>query len=182
MRRTHPTFREDAMKRPRTSIAALMTVVAVVALNIGIARALFATLPSLIAGVAPIAALLQIGVYLLIRRRGRARAFWSGFVACGTAALATLLWAFAFRGSSMSALWSFYAEETAIRIIVRDYPQLLRGLAWLPTAAAIFLVPQLLAAMFGGLLALGIARWRFGPSPWSPQGMHHSDLRDGVES
>ena len=78
----------------RSAVARLMAWVAVVAANLAAARAL----PedenrALLAGVAPMGLALQAGLFLAIRRRGRLRAFWLGFVACALGSLATFAFA-----------------------------------------------------------------------------------------
>ncbi len=71
------------MKGPRNSIVSLMYVVGIVALNLTLGRLIFEGEPWRLAGLAPIAVMIQLGLFFLIRARGRVRryAFWAGFEA-----------------------------------------------------------------------------------------------------
>ena len=73
------------MKGPRNSIVSLMYVVGIVALNLTLGRFIFEGEPWRLAGLAPIAVMIQLGLFCLIRARGRVRryAFWAGFEAGG---------------------------------------------------------------------------------------------------
>jgi hypothetical protein len=161
------------MPRPRTSIAALMTVVAVVALNGGVARLLIGLEDGdywLVAS-APIACTLQFGIVRLIRRRGLARAFWGGFVSAGSAALASLLWALAFEGSALNGVWTRYVrafEGLLMKYLSSQSFGVRAEVAEVVCAGLILFAPQFLIALAGGLLARGIARWRLGPMPAAP--------------
>jgi hypothetical protein len=156
------------VKRPISSTATLMAVVAAVAVTAGIVRVFTPINPNYPAAIAPMAFALQLGSIGLIRTHGRARAFWVGFVAAGSLALLSLLFGLAFHGSTLNRLWYFYFEFTGIPLF-EWFPQVfMREAIRVPATAAILLVPQLFAALFGGLLARGIARQRLGPIPVSP--------------
>ena len=80
------------MKYPRFSIGRLMSVVGVVALNLWVGRILFSIEPWILAGAAPIGLTMEFAVYRLICSRGRARAFWAGFLATGLLTARSLVW------------------------------------------------------------------------------------------
>ena len=61
------------MKPPRTSIVSLMLVVGIVALNLALGRTIFLAEPWRLAGIAPIGVIIQVGLFFLIRARGRPR-------------------------------------------------------------------------------------------------------------
>src|SRR5947209_18664618 len=73
----------DPMRLPRFSIGRLMIVVGLIALNLSAVRAFVSIEPWLLIGVAPAGLALQLAAFRLIRSRGRARAFWAGFLAAG---------------------------------------------------------------------------------------------------
>lgn len=79
------------MKLPRLSIAEIMTVVGIVALNLAAARAFSDDYHELLCEVAPMAVTLQVGILSLIRSRGRVRAFETGYVAFGSLAMASFI-------------------------------------------------------------------------------------------
>ena len=103
------------MKMPRFSLAGLMTVVLAVALNVAIARELWAD-GELLAEIAVAGLALQLGLVGAVRTRGRAQRFWAGFVVSGVLALATfshLLFPF---NDWVSNYW-FRTEQFADRVL-----------------------------------------------------------------
>jgi hypothetical protein len=87
------------MRHPRFSIGWLMIVVGLIALNLSAGRVLLAIEPWLLIGVAPAGIALQWAAFRLIGSRGRARAFWAGFLAAGVLAAWSLVGAMLFRTS-----------------------------------------------------------------------------------
>ncbi len=78
------------MKLPRLSITELMTVVGIVALDVAATR-VFPENSDLLGGVGPMGLTLQIGIYWLIRHRGRVPPFWAGYLAFGSMAMTSFL-------------------------------------------------------------------------------------------
>jgi hypothetical protein len=74
------------MNSPRLTIATMMCFVGIVAVSLAVGRALFASEPWLAAGVCLAGLAIQVGLFRIVRVRGRSRAFWAGFVVCGTLA------------------------------------------------------------------------------------------------
>ena len=169
------------MKRPRMSIARLMGVVAVLALNAGAARAFVVRdEDDLLIGVALMAVALQVG--LLFRRRSPR--FFAGFLVAGLVAMGSFLWAYETPSSvtrypdgtlvrnpaSRACLLLERYTMATVRLMERvEYPPLMAIRAqaggraideWLlnGTFALTLGLPQLLAASAGGLLTLGLAR------------------------
>jgi len=208
----HPATRDrffihgrDAVKLPRLSIAKLMVVVGVVALNIAAARLLFDDNSEMLIGVALSGLILQVGLFQLMRSRGRGRGFWAGFIACGLMAMTTLVWAMLFPevlgitatmtlvrmpGSSMYTVWYGYANFVSEHIIApvlydpRINPgiyldSLLGGALIVGIRAVVWFLPQLLIAVVGGLLASLIGGRRSKSPAGDPRSLAASLLSAG---
>jgi hypothetical protein len=157
------------VKQPRVKIITLMTVVGVVALNLAVARALYAYDTEALYGSVLIGLSLQIGLVRLIRRRGRVRAFWTGFVTAGSLAFLTFL--LAERPGAYETLWyrawSEYTDVAEDCLLYLPGSAAIRGMsqqqstaeaALIVLASLIFFPPQLLIALSGGLLAIVVFR------------------------
>jgi hypothetical protein len=165
------------VKLPRLSIAKMMIFVVVIALDFAIIRALAAYNPFLPVAVALIGFALQAGVFVRFHSQGRRRAFLTGFLAFGTMAMTTAIWAIVFApnigiahdpstgetitriipGSAMWSLWSGYVEFIATFLgehldVAFDLMDILPFLIWS--------LPQFLIALSGGFLTGLIAGWR----------------------
>ena len=150
------------MNRRRTSISALMWVVGIVAVNLTVGRMIFWSEPWRLAGIAPIAISVQIGLLFLIRSRGKRRpyAFWAGFEAGSMLGLWSFLYA-RVPDSRVGAIWENYGAW------IDEYLGLHYGLrvlnrspfdSVLLTVIAVFaFLPQLLLGIAAGLLALSLA-------------------------
>jgi hypothetical protein len=171
---------ETVVARLRFSIASLMAVVLCVAVNIAALRWLLSLPPVWLAGLLLTVPLLEVGVWRLVRRNGRARAFWAGFVACGMAATSTFAWAMLtiptiglngktrvyfveYPGSWIWSVWENYASHTSRALgplleSVGVYP----GMPIVPWVLGVLLwsLPQCAAALGGGILAQGLFAWR----------------------
>ena len=81
--------------RRRVTIASWMYLVAIVALDLAVAHAVYLFEAWRFAGIAPIAIALELGLFFLIRSRGRLRpyAFWAGFEIGGLLGIASFLFA-----------------------------------------------------------------------------------------
>lgn len=175
------------MKPPRLSIAKLMVVVVIIAINFGAARILFSYNTEMLIGVALSGMVLQVGLYQLLRSRGRGRAFWAGFTACGLMAMMSFVWAMLFPevlgfgfengsmtlfttpGSPLYSLWHGYADFLFKHIIapvlfdprinpVLDRESVTGGAFIVGIRAVVWFVPQVLIAAGGGLLVSLIVR------------------------
>jgi hypothetical protein len=157
----------DQVKRPRVKIITLMTVVGVVALNLAVGRALYAYDIEILGGSVLIGLSLQMGLIGLIRRRGRARAFWAGFVVAGSLAFLTFL--LAERPGAYETVWyrvwseyidiaqeclMYWPGGAAIRAMTQH--QNSAKAAIFVVSMLMFAVPQLLIALSGGLLAVAV--------------------------
>ena len=151
------------MRRFQFSIATGMAVTAAVGLNIALVRALAITHLGFATCVVPIGFVLQLALFRLARNRGRARMFWSGFVASGTAAMASLHGAAFFPGTIFRHMWEAYADLVVSflrlalpgTLIVRIQNDLVLG-SIIEAAAAFFL--QVIVALAGGILARSIIK------------------------
>ncbi len=182
------------MKPPRLSIAKLMVVVVIVAINFGAARILFSYNTEMLIGVALSGIVLQLGLYQLLRSRGRGRAFWAGFITCGLMATMSFVWAILFPevigidfdnngsmatvrtpGSPLYTAWFGYAEFVSDHIIGPileshsmnsriNFDSYLGGALLVSIRVVVRFVPQLLIALVGGLLTSLIVR-RWGKKP-----------------
>jgi hypothetical protein len=155
----------------RISIARLMGIVAIAAVNIAAVRAILAYDLELLVGIALTWIALHIGLMRLIRSRGRRRdrAFWAGFLGCGLAAMLTYVWAMIqpttlaitpagtvveTPGSPMFPIWhsylSFVSEQLLRRISSLGNEALPVGLLLIMLFA---FIPQWIIAVAGGLVA-----------------------------
>ncbi len=184
------------MEIPRVSIGKLMVVVVLIALNLAAGRAVYSFGPWLLAGFVPTVLVLQFGVFRLIRNRGRARVFWAGFVAGGVLAVGSLAWSFLFRTSvniginvttgqkitittpgfpAADRVWSAWVVYlTFVENCVESLPMAEDILGREDSATAIafavvVVLPQLLIAVSGGLLAL-VVTWLAGKLRRRPTG------------
>ena len=104
------------MNSAQFSIAKLMVVVGVVALNLGAGRLILEFGPPLLLVIAPAGLAAQFFLFRLIRTRGRRRAFWAGLVAGGLPlTVCSFLWGFVFGGSTGIGV----DPSTGQRIVVR---------------------------------------------------------------
>jgi hypothetical protein len=158
------------MRITRISVGRLMAVVGIVALNLAAARGLAACDEMLAVGVMPIALVLQVALFRLIRTpEGRRRAFWIGFITAGFLMMLSFVWANRFSGSvgiakdpvtgksrrvvipgslggdRIYAIWAGYVDAVVRRLPYVPQSRLV--------APVILLMPQMLAASAGGLLA-----------------------------
>ena len=162
------------MRIARFSVSSLMAVVGIVALNLTAARRLAAYDDLLMVGVMPTALVLQVALFRLIRTQGRRRAFWAGFLTAGLLAVLSFVWANrlsssvgiakdavtgktkivvipgSFGGDQMGAIWFGY-----FHVVARCLPHLPH---YQLVAAVVILMPQMLAALAGGLLAGRVKR------------------------
>ncbi len=174
------------MKRLRISFAGLMAIVGVIALNLALARFLWGCEEKLPLGVMPGALLMQYGAFRLIR--GRGTPFWVGFVAAGSLAVASFAWGTIFGdrseiavdpptgrivvipkpgslgGEQMQAAWGLYGNLAGAQLerwpffSNPNWSNALQYVAIVP----FWLLPQLLLALLGGLMAVGWRRARRG--------------------
>ena len=143
------------MKRTRITLALLMAVVAVVAVDL--AAFIIACRNGkgeLALGLAPAGLACQIGLLCAVLSGGRSRAFWTGFVVFGCAMMATFAWGLYFWESAVNDTWASYGD-LAVGVICS--PQLLaarEASAGDVAMAVIWSLPQLAAACVGGVFVL----------------------------
>ncbi len=153
--------RIDGINLPRSSIATLMRVVGIVALNLAVGRVIYRFVPWRLAGIFLIGMLLQAGLLCLFCSRGRRRlyAFWAGFEVGGLVGIMSFLYA-RVPDSWVGSLWEEYA--VFIDVLFRthfDLPVLNRAPEdpiLLATVAVFAFLPQLVIALGGGLLGLSL--------------------------
>jgi len=172
----------------------MMAVVAIVALNAAVARALFAYDPETLIGITLTGLALQGAVLRLVGRRHSNRAFWISFAVLGSLAMASFVWgrilpteliAVAYPGkpprlvnvSRVSALWLGYGryvgeciEPWLVKVPIATGPD---GIVAVVVRAVVWSLPQLLVALVGGLVAWGISKMvksRLGLLRESPRG------------
>jgi hypothetical protein len=174
------------MRPPRLLVRTVMIVVAVVAIDFTAIRAIFSKsmafgigLQALITTM-PIGLALNIGLLRICRTRGRTRAFWVGFLVCGTIAMTSSAWAALtpagsvlsttgapnkiLDGSRMWFLWNSYFVFTvncleALRFDIRSFtPRSLDepGIGYITIVGVMAFIPQLAIALVGGLVARSI--------------------------
>jgi hypothetical protein len=146
------------VEKPPLTLARLMAVVGVIAVDIAAARALYLRDVELALGLALMGLASQFALLRAIRRRGRARAFWAGFVTTGFAAMAMFTWGVSFQDSVVFGWGLSYTRfADGVLALMPSAPRLYGGggndLAVGIAAAFVWFIPQLLAAMVGGLSA-----------------------------
>ncbi|MDB5351787.1 MAG: hypothetical protein JWN86_3034 [Planctomycetota bacterium] len=145
------------MERDRTTLARLMLVVGVIAVEFAGFRAFYLINDELALALALTGLASQFALVYAIRGRGLARAFWAGFVAIGSVMMATTAWAFTCPGSDISDLWSAYTDHVVDGTAFVSYE--LRGFPQDVALSVVWFLPQLLAALSGGALATLVMRW-----------------------
>jgi hypothetical protein len=142
------------MKRTRITLARLMAVVAVLAVELAaLAVALRRDESEMTLGLAPTALACEIGLLCAILGGGRSRAFWTGFVVFGGAMMATLAWAGCFTESAANDAWASYMERAQDVMSTTPLPHWLDYVHADVATAAILSLPQLAAACAGGVFA-----------------------------
>ena len=163
-----------------------MVVVGIAALNLAAVRILFLYNSEMLIGVALIGLALQVGIFRLMRSRGRGRAFWVGFVVCGLTAMMAFVWVVRSPGVILvSSTGGYYKEyeppmysalcecrDVAMERVL--YPifvslhvdpmshrdsKLLQA-SFMGFNAIVWFLPQLFIAMVGGLLTGFMGRRR----------------------
>ena len=168
--------------RFQVSIAGVMTIVVVVALNAAIALALFAYDEETLIGIALPGLALQWAIFSLVRRRQSNRAFWISFAVFGSMAMTSFVWgrilpneliALAYPGqpprlvyvTRVTAFWMDYGSYAGhlLEPWLGSFQFLAdpKGFAAVVIRALVFSLPQLLVALAGGLCALVISRAQF---------------------
>ncbi len=153
------------MSSRRISIASLMWVVGIAALNLALGRVIFAWEPWRLAGVGLIGVTIQLGLFFLIRARGRPRlyAFWAGFTGGCTLGLCSFLYA-RVPDSRVGAFWDEYAAFIDGFLAVQFGIRILNRSPFDPVLLVIVAVfgflPQILMGCAGGLVGLAVAWWR----------------------
>ena len=140
------------MKRARITIARLMIVVAVIAVDLAafIAAARYLG-GDWVRGLPPTALACQIGLLCAILSRGLSRAFWTGFVVFGCAMMATFAWGLCFplQESAVNDAWESYGEFASNVLYWGNFYEE-EDVAM----AVIWTLPQLAAACVGGVFVL----------------------------
>ncbi len=165
------------MRSRPLSIAGWMGFVALAAFDIALGRFVAAANIQLFLGAVVPFVILQGAVYRWCFRQGRARAFWLGFMVCGSLITASFVWAMLFPevngitragaivktpGSPMYSIWMRYGSlgDRIAPLFVdleTDDPEPFKGPIAVSTVL-LWTLPQLLIALAGGLLAWGLSR------------------------
>jgi hypothetical protein len=144
-------FKEEPMKRPRITLAGLMIVIAVVAVDLAAFILDDRYLGGdWVRGLPPTALACQIGLLCAVLSRGLSRAFWTGFVVFGCAMMATFAWGLCFplQESAVNDAWRSYGEFASDVYWGSPYEE--EDVAM----AVIWTLPQLAAACVGGVFVL----------------------------
>lgn len=153
------------MRRPRLTIARWMGLTAILAVNAALVRAFVAH--GMFCGGILIFIALQCGLWCLLRSRGRLRRFWLGFEASGMAAVLVLFSCELFPGSSSNhPLMSYtgFADNLAFTHLPTPLADRLDE-HWDYFLAVVYFVPELVAALLGGIVAACPTRRGLTPAP-----------------
>jgi hypothetical protein len=187
------------MRHPRLLIGTVMIVVAIIAIDFTLIRAIFSKAAAFGLGIqalintVPIGLALNIGVLCMLRTRGRARAFRVGFLVCGAIAMMSAAWAALTPAGSVrsatggpneirygSGIWfiwqSYFIAATncleSLGFDIRSFspPSLDKpGVGYITIVGLMAFVPQVVAALVGGLVARSmIRRHTIAPGQSSP--------------
>ena len=140
------------MKRARITLARLMIVVAVVAVELAaFIVACDRVGGDWVRGLPPTALACQIGLLCAVLSRGLSRAFWTGFVVFGCAMMATFAWGLCFplQESVVNDAWQSYGEFASNVLYWGSFYEE-EDVAM----AVIWTLPQLAAACVGGVFVL----------------------------
>jgi hypothetical protein len=152
-----------------------MVVVVVTAVDLTIVRAFWGSKHHVLSGIALTVLVLNGALFCFIRTRGRARAFWAGFLLAGLLAGGSFVWALIYPkvsatiidqatamrvtlhsgGAPLSDQWENYldfAEESIGNLPSGWNPFVKGGFVELLADACIAFAPQLIVALAGGLL------------------------------
>jgi hypothetical protein len=170
----------------RNTIASLMLVVVIVALNVAAARAIYLFEPWRLAGMGPITLAIQAGLFYLIRTRGRPRqyAFWAGFEVGSMLGLWSFLYVLV-PDSKVGSVWDAYATTVNEFLRVNFALPVLNRSPFDPiflTAVAVFaFLPQLLMGLAAGGLALSVTWcWRSRATTIARFAMDESDSASSI--
>lgn len=169
------------MKIPRVTVSGLVVLVAVVAVNLALALALFhhnnwlrfglipigdarnhfGYHPWAMLGLVPMGLALQVGVFQMIRHQS---AFWAGFVAVGAAASVALAQESQSAAVQEAMFFWFHNGRQAGHLLLRSgWIGPLSGTGFRCLGGLLFasleFLPQLLAALVGAIFARQIAEW-----------------------
>jgi hypothetical protein len=147
---------EATLQGRKLSLASLMVVVAIVAIELAAFRLLSSYLVWLAFVPVLSGLVLQFGLFNLATRRGRHRMFWAGFVGAVSFALMSFVWEESAPNNRtfFGSPWLSYMNTVdrfqpalSIRTNPRTWPVTL-----VVTNAAVLFLPQLLVGLAGGIL------------------------------
>jgi hypothetical protein len=166
----------------RISIAKVMALVAIIAVNIAAVRALHAYNEEWAEGVVLTGLAVQYATLRAIRGRGSARAFWLGFIAAGAVMMMSFIGGDPDGVSMLFRLWTGYgkyANRWLNRLThVWDYYNRTRSEPVLVlTLAVVWSGPQLVIAVFGGLVGWFVSQRD--PLPPAHEGRENGGRKDG---
>lgn len=151
------------MRRPRLTIARWMGLTAILAVNGALVRA-FVVQEMFYGGILIFIAL-QVGLWCLLHSRGRLRRFWLGFDVSGITAVLVLFSCELFPGSPLNRPVMSYTDIAANLAFTHLPTPLADHLDehWDLFLAVVYFVPELVAALLGGMIAACLVLT--GPTP-----------------
>jgi hypothetical protein len=139
--------------KPRFTIAQAMIWTAVIAINTGLVRA-FVVQEMFYGGILIFFAL-QVGLWRLLRNRGRARRFWLGFEVAGATAVVALFLCEGFPESALNRMLMWYTDFS-LNLGFLHLPSTLADRLdehWDLFLAVVYFVPEFALAVLGGSIA-----------------------------
>jgi len=131
---------------------------------------------------------LQVGLWCLVHSRGRLRRFWLGFEISGIAAVLLLFSCELFPGSPLNRLVMSYTD-IAVNLGFSRLPTPLADHLddhWDLFLAVVYFVPELVAALLGGMIAACLVRMGRIPARTvfreEPPSLLASPLQGGIQS
>jgi hypothetical protein len=146
------------MKPFRFTIARWMVATAVLAANAGLVRAV--VVEEMFHGAILILIALQVGLWCLLRHRGRVRRFWLGFEISGVASVLALFGGEVVPGSALSRLLMWYTNN-AYNFVFAHLPTpvddaVMEHQDWF--LVVVYFLPEFVVAVLGGLLTVCLPR------------------------
>jgi hypothetical protein len=141
----------DTMKIPRITIARCLGWIAVIAANLALIQSM-GVLGEL-EGCPFILIALQVGLWGLIRSRGRLRRFWAGFLAPCMAAVLVLLLCPSPPLDRLMTPYTDIADELEVTYLPTTLAGSLGNELWGLHLAVVYFVPVFVAALLGGMIA-----------------------------
>ena len=149
------------MRGLRFSLKQGLVTIALIGLNASLMRSFF--LHEMFIGAIVLLILLEVGGWLFLRSRGQWRSFWAGFEVSGVAVIAFLFWCESQPNSMANGIVAAYSDfmsSLAYAHVPASWEDALDA-NWNMFLVVVYAFPELVAVIFGGMIAAAIPWQRF---------------------